>query len=195
MPLPWSLAAGAAAFYLALVGAGRKHPVKVLPALCLAISAWPVSPLASAGLVFCALGDGLLLDKERRFLHGLAAFLAGHLFLVGALVRSPPSLAVPALAGLAAVLLLVIGLVLRVLWSRLHGVLRAAVPVYALVLAAMVMAAATHSAMALTGAVIFVVSDAVLALNHFARRLPAAEMVVMTTYYTAILAITAALLA
>lgn len=195
MPLSWSLAAGAAAFYLALVGAGKKHPVKVLPALLLAFSAWPVSPLGAVGLLFCAAGDGLLLDKDRRFLHGLGAFLVGHLFLVAALSRQPPFVGLPVVAGLGVVLLAVVGLVLRVLWSRLEGVLRVAVPVYALVLASMVLAASTHSTMALVGALVFVVSDAVLALNHFARRLPAAEMVVMVTYYSAILAIAAALLA
>ncbi len=190
MPLLWSLAAGASAFYLALVGAGRKHPVKVAPALLLAAATFDVSPVASAGLVFCALGDGLLLDKERRFLHGLGAFLVGHLLLIGAFVVAgweflPPA----ALGGLGTLLLVAIAGVLGVLWKRLHGVLRLAVPLYAATLGAMVVAAGTHSAMALAGAVVFVVSDSVLAINHFTRRFRGAEMIVMVTYYSAILAI------
>ncbi|MBM4366729.1 MAG: lysoplasmalogenase [Deltaproteobacteria bacterium] len=190
MPLLWSLAAGASAFYLALVGAGRKHPVKVAPALLLAGATFSASPLASAGLAFCALGDGLLLDKDRRFLHGLGAFLVGHLLLIGAFATAGRHyLSTAVLGALGGGLLLVIALVLAVLWKRLQGVLRLAVPVYAATLGAMVVAAGTHSAMALAGALVFVVSDSVLAINHFARRFRGAEMMVMVTYYSAILAI------
>lgn len=189
MPLLWSIAATVAAGYVALVASGRKHPIKVAPALLLAVAVWPVGALTSAAFVACAAGDGFLLSKERYFLHGLAAFLLGHvLFVADFAMRAsgPPPL------PLVAVMVVAAGAVLWRIMPTLKGILRVAVPVYALALGAMVAAAGAVSELAMAGAAIFVVSDSVLALNRFARPVPGAEIIVMTTYYAAILAIAAA---
>lgn len=184
MSLAWSAAAVAAVGYLGAVAAGRKGWPKVLPALLLAVAAWPAGPLAVAAFGFCALGDALLLDKDRFFLHGLGAFLVGHaLFIPVFWARSQgePPLVLGIGVGLFAVA------VLAVVVPRLAGVLRVAVPVYAAALAGMVVAAGAVSPVAAAGAVTFAVSDGVLAVNRFVRPVPRAETVVMLTYYAAIL--------
>lgn len=189
MPVLWSIAAVVAVAYVALVASGRKHPIKMAPALLLAAAVWPAGALTTTAFVACAAGDGFLLSKEKYFLHGLGAFLVGHLLFVADFAMrasGPPPLVLVAAMVVAA------GAVLWRIMPTLKGVLRVAVPVYALALGAMVATAGAVSTLAMVGAAIFVVSDSVLALNRFARPVPGAEIVVMTTYYAAILTIAAA---
>lgn len=183
------MAAAVSLAYVALVATGRKHPIKVAPALLLAAAVWPAGALTSAALVACAAGDGFLLSKEKYFLHGLGAFLVGHLLFVAdfALRASgPPPIALVAAMVVAA------GAVLWKIMPTLKGILRVAVPIYAVALGAMVATAGAVSTLAMVGAGIFVVSDSVLALNRFAKPVPGAEIIVMTTYYAAILTIAGA---
>ncbi len=187
----WGAAVVAAVVYLATVFRGGKGPLKVAPALLLAVSAAPVSWVAAAAFLACAAGDALLLDKARFFLHGLGAFLLGHLLLIAALwgrgAGSPPAALV---IGLGAVLLpAAAGLA----W-RTTGAVRVAIPLYVAALGVMVLAASTVSSLALAGATVFLVSDGVLAFNRFVRPLPSAEPVVMTTYYAALFLLAAAFL-
>lgn len=188
----WAAAAAVAAgWFLVGVLRGRRSWIKVVPALLLGVAVAPVSPTGLAAFIGCAAGDGLLLDKDRYFLHGLAAFLVAHLLLVASFVpraEGPPSLAV----GLG-----VAGLVLgmsAVLVPKVRGVLRLAIPAYAATIGAMILAAAAVGPLALGGAVTFAVSDSVLAINRFVRPFAAADAVVMSTYYAAILTLAAALL-
>jgi uncharacterized membrane protein YhhN len=83
--------------------------------------------------------------------------------------------------------------VLAVLVPKLQGALRIAVPIYALALGSMVVAAGMLSPLACAGAVIFVVSDSVLSITRFVRDFRGSELVVMSTYYGAILTLSAAL--
>ncbi len=190
MPWLWWAAAGAAAFYLGRVVARKKGPAKVLPATLLAIGAWPLSPLASGALLFYAAGDALLLNKDRFFLHGLAAFLVGHLLLVAALLQ----LGTRALSMgvLSVVGVLFVGVLAAVL-PRVKGAVRVAIPLYAAALGAMVVTAATVSPLAACGAAIFALSDCLLAVNRFVRPLPAGEPAVSLTYQSALLALSGAL--
>lgn len=186
----WSAALVAAAGYLVAVAWGRKGWPKVLPALLLAAYVGASSPLAAAAFAFCALGDAFLLVKERFFLHGLAAFLVGHaLFIPTFLLRAAVA---PPLWLAGAMGLFAVG-VLAAVVPRLSGVLRLAVPIYALALAGMVVAAGALSPLAAAGAATFAVSDGVLAVNRFVRPFRGAEIVVMLTYYVAILTIGLAL--
>ena len=181
----------AALVYLTTVFRGGKGPLKVAPALLLAVSVAPASPVAAAALLACAAGDALLLDKARFFLHGLGAFLVGHGLLVVALwdrgVGAPP-------AGLTIALVVVLLPAAAGLAWRTTGGLRVAIPIYALALGAMVAAAGTVSVLAVSGAVIFLISDGVLAFNRFVRPIAVAEPVVMTTYYAALFLLAAAFL-
>ena len=98
------VAAAIALTSVGLVAAGIRGPVraiKPLPAVLLAV----VHPQLAAVLLCWAAGDAFLLDKDRFFLHGLGAFLFGHLAYVG--IVGPVS-GVSAL-GLGVGLLLAIG--------------------------------------------------------------------------------------
>lgn len=191
MPPPWWAAATAAAVYLAAIAKGKKGWFKVLPALLLATALAPTSAFGSLAFVACAAGDAFLLHKERYFLHGVGAFLVAHLLFVPALLRDggsqPPALLVAAIVALTA------GVLYAVL-PHLRGKLRVAVPVYGLTLAAMAVAAGAHSPVTAAGAMIFVLSDGLLAINRFARPLPKAELLVLSTYFAALLALAAGLL-
>jgi uncharacterized membrane protein YhhN len=190
MPPLWIAAAVVAVVYLGIVASGRKNVLKVAPALFLAAAALPAGWLAVLAFVACAAGDAFLLAKEKYFLHGLAAFLVGHVLLVAVFTKT--AVTAPPL-GVSLGMIAVAGAVLWQIFPRLTGILRIAVPIYALALGAMVVAAGAVSPLAMVGAVVFVVSDSVLALNRFLRPLPGAEIAVMSTYYAAILTISAAL--
>ncbi|MDP2306330.1 MAG: lysoplasmalogenase family protein, partial [Pseudomonadota bacterium] len=91
MPPLWWGAVVASVAYLVIVTRGMTgmvRGVKMLPALLLAGVLAPVSPLAAIGMVFSAAGDAFLLDKSRFLLHGLAAFLVGHVLFVPAFLQA-----------------------------------------------------------------------------------------------------------
>lgn len=188
----WWAALVAAVAYVAVVALGvrgRVRGIKVLPALLLAASVAPAQPLAVAALVLSAAGDGFLLDKERFFLHGLASFLAAHVLFVPAFTAA--SGAPPSPVFLVPLVCAAIGLV-AYLWPR-KPVLRVAVPFYALALVVMVAAAATLGPLGIAGGLSFFVSDGVLSIRVFKRDFPGADVIVMVTYYGAILTLAAAL--
>lgn len=192
MPPQWWAAASTAVLYLAAIAKGKKGWFKVLPALLLASALTPAKPFGALAFIACAAGDAFLLDKERYFLHGIGAFLVAHLLFVPALLQDgwtePPAVLI------AAIVALTVGVLVAVL-PQLRGKLRVAVPVYGLALAAMAVAAGAHSALAATGAMIFVLSDGLLAINRFAHPLPKAELLVLSTYFAALLTLAAGLLA
>ena len=177
----WGLVVAAAAVYLGFVSTGRQNLLKLVPALLLAVLVG--DPVFTAAYVLCALGDLFLLDKKRYFLHGLVAFLVAHVvFIVGLAARAPgpPPDAAGGLVGLVATGLLV------ALLPHTKGVLRFAVPVYAMALAGLAFAGLAHSPLAGLGAVVFMVSDSVLAWNRFRAPVPRAELIILSTYYTAL---------
>lgn len=144
----------------------------------------------AAGLLFSTAGDVFLMLPRDRFVAGLASFLVAHLCYVGAFAIGVPFAAAPLLwlpffaAG---------GLVLALVWPGLKPALRAPVAVYVIVIAAMAGQAAgrwhmTGSVVALAAAVgagLFVVSDAVLAIDRFRWKFRAARAVTLATYWAA----------
>lgn len=164
-------------------------------ALCLFALTRPPLPapryrgLVAAGLLCSLGGDVLLMIPGDFFLAGLLAFLGAHVCYLTAFRthrggRGPLVLVVP---------LLVVGAgVLSVLWPRL-GAMRVPVLLYVAVILAMCWSAAERwwttqapgSGLALVGAVLFLVSDALLAINRFHAPLPAASWLVLGTYYPA----------
>jgi uncharacterized membrane protein YhhN len=177
---------------------GLAGVLKALPILALAGVAATTAPsvgagyatLVTAGLLWSAVGDVCLVWPE-RFTLGLASFLIAHLCYLAAFV-------IGGLGGMAWPWLVAIGVVaaglLAVLWPHL-GQVRGAVLVYVAVIAAMAWTAARRTdlaatpdpsgALALAGALVFMVSDGVLAVDRFARRFHLAHAVVMVTYYAA----------
>jgi uncharacterized membrane protein YhhN len=124
------------------------------------------------GMVFCWLGDMLLLSRrsQRLFLLGLASFLAGHFVYVCAFaVRG---ISFPALVPAAIATALFGWRVAAWLKPHLDQRLRTAVGLYLFAISAMVaMAVATFTANGglalLLGALLFAVSDLSVARNRF----------------------------
>ncbi len=176
-----------------LVGQDALHLV-TKPLLMPALLAWflTVTPsgrfrtLVAIGLAWSWLGDlGLMPSGEAWFLAGLGAFLIAQLTYSVAFwpyradsVLTRPVFALPYLAALVGLLV--------VLWGHL-GDLRLPVTVYAVVIVAMAVLATGVNRTVALGAVLFVVSDALIALDSVADlvQLPAHGFWVMLTYLAA----------
>lgn len=142
-----------------------------------------------AGLVFSLAGDIFLMLPRDRFVEGLASFLLAHLCYIAAFTFEGGGerrllYAVP--------FLLYGGLMLRVLLRGL-GRMKAPVIVYMVVIMLMAWQALNRwagtgqegSGLALSGALLFVVSDSILALNRFRRPFASAQLFIMGTYFMA----------
>lgn len=161
----------------------------LVPLPLLALGAGPALPLVllSAAFLFSALGDLFLAMKgdARNFPRGLAAFLVSHLFYIAVML---PLASEPATLSLKAVSLAV-GLGAIALYFTLAPSLgKLKLPVGAYLVAIVVMAL---SALAIPegapwlglGAVLFVISDSVIAFDKFKSPVPARGLIVWVTYY------------
>ncbi len=169
-------------------------PLTTTLILALALShAVPVSPAYRAaialGLVCSLAGDVFLMLPTDRFLQGVASFLLAHVVYLVAFTRDAAFGAVP---WLLAPCLLLGAVMLALLWPGL-GRMRGPVIVYLAVILAMLWQAqgravalgTTSAALAANGALLFVASDAALALDRFRRPYRAAQAVILPTYYAA----------
>lgn len=141
-----------------------------------------------AALVLSLAGDvALLSDSEGRFVLGLGSFLLAHVAFVVAFVHAGMPRGDLALIGLALVagLAAVVGGRVVPNAAREGGQpLAGAVTAYVAVIGAMVVAAwATGRPLVALGASIFMVSDAVLALDRFVRPRRFGSLAVMVTYH------------
>lgn len=141
------------------------------------------------GLGFSLVGDVLLMLPRDRFVAGLASFLAAHLAYIVAFQTGVPGPSSPALLlALVPATVLLLGL----LWRGL-GAMRGPVLLYALTILVMVWRAWARSQalpgsaalLAAAGATLFMVSDAVLALNRFRTPFRLAQAAIMSTYVAA----------
>ena len=169
-------------------------PLATLLILALALSLTPTRSeyqwAIAAGLVLSTAGDVFLMLPRDRFVAGLASFLLAHLCYLRAF-----SIEVPFGAGLLLWLPFFAagGMVVALVWPGLKPALRGPVVVYVIVIAAMAGQAtgrwyASGSAVALAAAVgagLFVVSDAVLAIDRFRWPFRAARAVTLSTYWAA----------
>lgn len=149
------------------------------------------------GMFFSCIGDIALMLPFDAFVPGLIAFLLAHLcyivaFRAGFRAGKGLALAAPLLALFA-------GINLAGLWPLLPIDLRIPVVVYVAVLALMATLAlarawsrsstteppAPGAHWAAIGAVLFVISDSVLAWDRFGGGLPAASLCILATYYAA----------
>ncbi len=162
------------ALVIALAWRGRGAPGKVYRAATLAGLAWSLA------------GDVFLMLPGDRFIFGLGSFLVAHLFYIGAFVSDGGFRASPVLLGSFGLYY-----VLLITALRPHlGPLAAPVAVYGLALSTMGWQAAERwavrrtgpAAAAAAGALLFVVSDSVLAVNRFVGPFCAGRLVIMTTY-------------
>ncbi len=179
-----------------LVFAGTKvAAMLILIALAVALGAtnsgigWAVLVALVCGLV----GDAALLSQEGwAFLLGLGAFLAGHvayLFAFGAIAGAHgPSLLLALIGALLVAPFAVRSLprVRRALLAQGEVLLGQAVLGYGAVLCLLaVVAGLSGQVVAMIAAVLFTVSDAVLALDRFVGPRRRAGLVVLSTYHLA----------
>jgi uncharacterized membrane protein YhhN len=162
-------------------------------------AAWLVRPAPSLyrgvivlGLALSLAGDILLLRPASRFLAGVTAFLLAHLayaaaFSIGSPVAADQLVWLPPFVALGAV-------VLAPLWRRL-GRHRLPLAIYVAAIAAMAWRAAMRGRaptvprasflLALAGAVLFLISDGIVATRRFGRAFPGAQPVELATYWAA----------
>ncbi|WP_193162976.1 lysoplasmalogenase [Microbulbifer hainanensis] len=185
-----------AALYMLLDGIGLNGTwmaaLKIVPIALLAVIArrelsGSTRVLTLAALGFSALGDVLLaLEFPNQFVFGLGAFLLAQLTYAGNFLRTAQfgsrRFALRGLAVATAAALLA----KQVLPGA--GELTLPVLVYMGAIVAMALSAAAHrsgSSLLFAGAVTFLVSDALIALNRFVDPVPLAGSWIMLTYYVA----------
>jgi len=213
--VPILLAAIAAIVGASLDGDGRWLHWIAKPLTTLLIAAmvlriaglWPGTDTPSAhrtyaraillGMAFSCIGDIALMLPFDAFVPGLIAFLLAHVCYIVAFRAG--FRAGRALWAAGALLAVFAGINLAGLWPLLPNDLRIPVVVYVAVLALMATLAlarawshASTTAPALQGArwaaigaILFVISDSVLAWDRFGGGLPAATLCVLSTYYAA----------
>ena len=161
----------------------------LLPVLVLASNSTSAyAPLIAAGLAFALLGDILLMLPEERFVMGIGSFAATHALYLAAFISA---------AGLALInpstipLILFSVIMTRFLWAGLRKSLQ--IPVLAYIVLITIMTAqaiggAVESegaslAIAAAGAVLFLASDSMLAIDRFRLPFKAAQASVLSTYW------------
>ena len=135
------------------------------------------------GLIFCAIGDYTL----QWFIIGLISFFIGHLFYIRAFLSTNEQ-KTPVVAK---VLLIVYGLmmgfiVLSAVIQKGDFVLAGAVFCYIAVILTMGWTSfGTKCNFAIIGALLFIISDSVLAINKFVVPVDYSHQLIMSTYYGA----------
>lgn len=142
-----------------------------------------------AGLLCSLAGDIFLMLPEDHFIQGLVSFLVAHVCYIVAFMSESGR----ALSTLDVIPFLIYGvLMLRVLWSHL-GKMKMAVIVYMLAILLMGWAAAGRwiltqqegGLLAFIGAALFILSDSALAVDKFRRPFRSAQLLILSTYFTA----------
>jgi len=148
----------------------------------------PYARAIGLGLLCSLAGDVWLMLPGNRFLYGLISFLLAHLFYIFAFLNGAPAYGFPwpvfplAIIGL---------LILAYLWPALAAGLKAAVGLYVAVIVAMVTLAASRAMArvsmdtlsAAIGALLFLASDAMLAIDRFRRPFRLSQAAVLGSYF------------
>jgi uncharacterized membrane protein YhhN len=170
------------------------HPlVKAAPILLLAVAVLARAKRSAArlvfgaGLVFSAGGDIVLALKiPLSFVIGLSFFFVAHIFYAVAFYQRPWVALSRRKLPLTAILAIVLAMSFLVLPRA--GALLVPVTAYVLAISAMAVLAAVQKEDAFplyAGALLFIVSDSIIALNKFVAPIPQAGMLIMCTYYLA----------
>lgn len=145
--------------------------------------------LIVAGLVCSLLGDAALMFPDKWFTAGLAAFLAAQALYILAFKPGPGH---PATLGVVLPFMLY-GLLMFFILAPGLGPMKPPVFVYVAAITAMAGFAAsrfvalggTKPLLAFLGAVLFLISDSVLAYDRFGRKFKLARILVLGTYFPA----------
>jgi uncharacterized membrane protein YhhN len=170
-------------------------PATMVAIICLALHRTVLSQsrygqLVIVGLVCSLLGDVLLMLPSDQFVAGLVSFLVAHLLYISAFRRgirgfSPVWLALPFYSAGAAIF--------WVLEPALGSELKLPVLTYLLVILTMAWQSVLRwralqnkrSLYASVGAVLFVISDLIIAISRFRGRFYLADALIMGTYFVA----------
>jgi len=147
----------------------------------------PCSIFIAAGLGFSLAGDIFLMLSDKYFIWGLASFLVAHLCYIPAFIsrsgfRESLWISLPFIVAAFAVVSLVASRARDMRWPA---------TVYGLVIMVMAWRASAAWAvlgsfpalLALAGALLFVASDTLLAINRFIRQFRWSQVAVLGTYY------------
>jgi len=170
--------------------------LKPLTTILIILFAYTLEPTYSSlyknlliiGLTFSLLGD-IFLMSERFFLPGLISFLITHLLYICAFGLETVTIS---LVWIWIPLIIIGGMFYKYLFSYL-GKLKIPVLIYLNVIVLMAWQAiqlntywgTTPTLLAMMGSILFMISDASLALNRFVEPLPKAQLIVLGTYYLA----------
>ena len=141
------------------------------------------------GLIVSLVGDVFMMLRKKRFTAGLIAFLLAQ-FLYSAAFLQTMAARIEVMTVLP--LLIYAIFMMRTLFPHL-GPLKAPVVFYIMIITVMAGLAiqryidigGTPAFFALIGAILFVVSDTILALNRFVKKIPIAQLFILGTYFTA----------
>jgi uncharacterized membrane protein YhhN len=145
-------------------------------------------PLIAGGLLFALIGDILLMLPESRFVLGIGSFAATHALYLAAFI----SAAGLALVNPSTILLILFTVIMtRLLWPGLRKSLQIPVLAYVVLITIMTIqaiGAAVQSegiglAIAAAGAILFLASDSMLAINRFRVPFRSAQALVLSTYW------------
>ena len=202
-------------FYLSLILVGQENVAwyfKPLHLPFLIIATYESKPFESKkwlllGLFFSWIGDIILMfaDKgELYFIFGLLSFLVAHLLFIVLFLKqnSVFNSRKTTLFGIG--ILAVLAYLISMLWLLfpMLGDLKAPVSIYAATISVMLIVAIKGyfswqkptNAVILIGAIFFVTSDSILAINKFYSPLPSASFLIMFTYSVAQYLITSGIL-
>ncbi len=165
--------------------------IKTIPILCLAVLAFSSIPgikgiLIGVGLLFSGCGDVLLhIDGVAYFVHGLGSFLIAHLFYIAAFIRQPAfsRSRLPVLLAIG-----VFGIIMGVQLFPHLGDMLIPVAAYLFIILAMGVSAAlgrANHSLVIAGALLFILSDSLIAINRFLTPVPQSDLLIMITYYLA----------
>lgn len=146
------------------------------------------SQLIFCGFVFSLLGDIFLMFPKKLFLAGLVAFLIAHLFFVKAFI-----LGVDDLDYLLIIPVILFGIGYYLMIKDVVGKMKWPVLFYISVICIMLGASVNRwiflndysSFLVMVGSILFVVSDSLLAYNKFKSKFYFADILVLSTYFSA----------
>lgn len=152
----------------------------------------PYGALIMAGLVFALAGDIFLMLPSEKFVQGLAGFLVAQILFMSAFLVVGREFTWWMLFIFVAIGFAIYQFLFPYLWKM-------KIPVLVYIVFILVMAwrgwenwlgiSGTGAGLAAVGALLFMVSDATLAVNRFRRKFHSAEAIILSTYYSAIWAI------
>jgi len=170
-------------------------PLATILIFTIAFTSWRVHKSAyalaiSIGLAFSLLGDVLLIWPAQYFVAGLAAFLLTHVCYFYAFKRD---VRFPARWWVWLVYLAMAAGLYLVLNPHLPMSLKLPVAVYAIALATMasqamgraILLSKSEASLAAIGALLFMLSDTLLALHRFHSPLPYSPLLILTPYFLA----------